>query len=287
MGISSGYFPDSIDYTKASAANAALGKKTVVLKEPFKDVKTNQLFSAGTRFVVCDHTRTGYWVYIFDNHKKCIQKGHIPQSLVMVENNQEARHTRISNFVALLKQWSHTSGIIPYVWGGCSYNQSFGGDAFVIMKKKNVCGKEYTFYDRLACKKNPKSGFDCTGVLVRAAQICGLPYFLKNSTTVKKTLQELAPYQCLSEGDLIWIPGHVMVVADKQSNTIIEARAYNHGFGKLQEVALHKVFKDMATFSQLEEAAKKKQQLQRLDKNGTVVQYIGDYKLLNLKSIWG
>lgn len=284
-GISLSCFPDTIEYTMKGKALLP-SKKTVVLTFPFKDATTNQLFSVGTRFVVCGQTKTEYTVYVFDPGKKCMQKTVIAQSLVMVENNNEENYKKIAHFVTLLKQWAHASGTIPYVWGGCSYNQSFGASAFRMVKQKNISGKECKYYDRSDCKKSPKTGFDCTGVLVRAAQICGLPYHLKNSTTIKKNLKELTTMQHLAEGDIIWIPGHVMVVASRTHNTIVEARAYNHGFGKLQEIALGKVFNGITTFAQLEEACKKKKKLQRLDKQGAIVQYIDRYKLLDLKSIW-
>ncbi len=276
-------FPQSIDYT-----NNTIGfKKVIALISPFKDSATQQLFSVGTRFVINQYKKNlnVYSVSLFDPVKNRVIMSDIPAAFCRLEDLTESYQKRIHDFVKLLKSWSFGQGIIPYVWGGCSFTQRLPCSKFELLEKNND-GKKVGYYNWIGCKQSPKAGFDCTGIVARAAQICRLPYYFKNTTTVVKNLKSITSLQQLSEGDLIWLPGHIMVVASKANNTLIEARAYSHGFGKIQEIELEKVFRGMKTFDQLCSAHNNKQSLQRLNSGGTVVQVIPRFALLKLDSLW-
>lgn len=282
MGISQEHFPDPIDYNNDNFFKESK-KKIAVLISPFWDCKTGQLFSVGTRFVIAKTNKDTLSVYIFDPKKSQMSMSVLPLSYAHIENFHENRSKKKRDFVLLLKKWSNAASIIPYVLGGCSYTHRYADENFKLLKKTES-GKERSFYERSLCFQNPKNGFDCTGLVFRAAHICGIPYYYKNSTTVIKNLR-LVTDENFDEGDLIWIPGHIMVIADKKNNTLIEARGYDHGYGKLQEIALEKVFKNISTFSQLFDSLKKKKQLQRLNSKGDVVQHIDQYKILKLDSL--
>src|SRR5690606_17679975 len=99
-----------------------------------------------------------------------------------------------------------------------------------------------------------KSGFDCSGVIARATQICGIPYFCKNTATIPHCLKPLQKEQELHNGDLILIRGHVMIVFDVAKNLLIEARGYTHGYGKLQEIPINQVFEGIQTYKDLTDA---------------------------------
>ena len=86
----------------------------------------------------------------------------------------------------------------------------------------------------------------------------------------------------LQEGDIIWIRGHVMIVGSLKDNTLIEARGYNHGYGKVQEIPLHTVFKYIKTFAQLFVHQQNKLPFFRMNSRGKVVQTIHELKILRL-----
>lgn len=285
LGITGDFFPEPIDY-KNPDLNLS-NKKTIALTHPFHDSITNQTFSVGTRFIVNTKKkiRNAYSIFIFDFQKKSLRTTAVPFQLCRVENLSENYKTKMHDFVALLKNWIGTRGIIPYVWGGCSFTEKSQDEPFELIEKYDN-GKKSAYYQRISCNGSPKNGFDCTGIVARAAQICGIPYYFKNSTTVAKYLKTPSDSQSCVEGDLIWIPGHIMVVADTVKNTIIEARAYDHGFGKVHEIPLSEVFKGVTNFAQLNKAYKSCQRLQRLDKQGKVVQVIDSFKVLKLESLW-
>lgn len=278
VGISQDYFPNPLDYKKPQSVSK---KKIVTLLFPFQNLAINQCFSAGTRFVVDDKktTRATYAVFLMDYVRNHMTTMFIPAKLCRAEWIAEPFHKKVQNFIALLKEWSQ-KGTIPYVWGGCSFTHYCQTKEFALVSKN-----QRESYEWLPSQQGPKNGFDCTGLIARAAQISGLPYYFKNSITVMKNLKEISDQQHLVAGDIIYFAGHVMVVADRIKNTIIEARAYNHGFGKIHEIAVGKVFQDVDTFAQLEEKYKKKQPLYRLDSKGNVAQTITRFKLLKLESL--
>lgn len=76
-----------------------------------------------------------------------------------------------------------------------------------------------------------------------------------------------------------------MVVGDLKRNTLIEARGYKYkGQGKVQEIALNQVFKDIDNYDQLLKAYREKTMLERLGRDGSVVEKIAHFKLLSLAS---
>jgi hypothetical protein len=116
--------------------------------------------------------------------------------------------------------------------------------------------------------------------------LAGIPYFYKNSLTIAKHLAPLNKKETISEGDIIWLPGHVMVVSSLKDNLLVEARHYSHGYGKVHEIPLSHQFKNINSYEQLAAHFFNKKPLQRLDKSGKVVQVLPDFKILKLASVW-
>jgi len=81
-------------------------------------------------------------------------------------------------------------------------------------------------------------------------------------------LEPLKQGEKIREGDLIWIPGHVMVVASLPNNTIIEARGYRAGYGKIHELPLNKLLKILQTGLSWNRLASTKKPLNLLNKEG-------------------
>ena len=142
-----------------------------------------------------------------------------------------------------------------------------------------------TFWSRPDYDTTIKNGFDCSNLILRAAQISQIPYFFKNTTTLKKNLKTISPNEKLEAGDLIWVPGHVIVVADLDKNTIIESRSYSHGYGKIQEIPLNEEFKNINTFEDLLKHFFDNKKIKRIDKNKKTIADLKNYKILKLRSI--
>ena len=261
--------------------------QSISLIMPHYDRKTGFTFSVGTRFVAKpdQENKTTIAVYALDGQGTAMRTLHIPPSHC-VRQKTSTNEQKIALFLELIRRWSHqNNGFIPYVWGGCSFSGVCKNDQFTTKESIAPHGQKISFYQRPDSKKQ-HSGFDCTGLVTRATQLAGIPYFYKNTTTLAKYLKPLTTDTQLHAGDLIWFPGHVMVAGDLGKNTIIEARHYGHGYGKVHELPLKEVFKDVATFEQLQQNFFKQKPLLRLHRNGSVAQTISTFKLLRLASVW-
>lgn len=257
---------------------------TLALLHPFYDPGTDKVYSAGTQFVYDpdQSTSDSYAIFILDDMRHIMQLSFVPKTEVLIAGN--TKKESIQQFLKILKIWAHgKNGFIPYVWGGASFIHSCKNNTFA--EVPCALHKIHHFV-RSECTKSPQTGFDCAGMISRAAQMAGIPYFFKNTYTLAHYLTPLLPEQELSPGDLIWIPGHVMVVSQLHPAKLIEARGYPHGFGLIHEIELYKVFKDMHTYQQLTDAFLNKKNLERLNKEGFPVETIKFFKLLTLNSAW-
>lgn len=276
-GINLNHLADPISF---KTNNIISKKPTITLIAPFKSKTTHQILSAGTRLVYdpTHSTKKEYVAFIFDGKNLAIKKELIPKKYVINNPTDATPEEKIITFLKILRTWAHTSGdTIPYVWGGSSYTHS-SADSFERVTKSNC-----SYFDRPHDSSTPKSGFDCAGLIARAAHSAGIPYFYKNTLTLA---QLLASTDHVQDGDLLWICGHVMIVSDRKNNLLIEARGYSHGYGKVHEIALGKVFKGIDTYDQLEKTYHNKTPIVRIDKDGNEQDTSRNYKLLSLRSVW-
>ncbi|MBS1986813.1 hypothetical protein JST99_02685 [Candidatus Dependentiae bacterium] len=259
----------------------------VTLAHPYHDHLHDIRFSAGTQFVrvpANDKTQDRIKVYLLDPATKRIRYTHLPANLCLTTNSQNSPQTCINLFIHLIRSWitnASPTGHIPYVWGGTSVGSPTKGSIKRCSKKKGA-----SWYESARNRQSTQTGCDCSGLIMRAAQIAGIPYFFKNSYTATCYLKAVGPTQPLAQGDIIWVPGHVMIVADMSKNSLFEARSHDHGYGKLQEIALGDVFKGIPTYQALLHAYEKKIPLERIDKAGVVKDHFPSFKLLSLASAW-
>lgn len=260
---------------------------TIGLIKPFYDPVTHTTYSVGTRFMYDAEKSTvnHFYVVLFDPASGTSKTTFIPVSKAQIMQKRIHKES-LDCFLKLLRSWISGTGIIPYVWGGCSYTGKILEEEAVLTPKVLKKQKKIWVYTRPSDKKNPYTGFDCSGIILRAAQLCGIPYFFKNTYTLAHYLKSIGIDDHVHPGDLIWIPGHVMVISDIQNNKLIEARGYGHDFGLVQEIALEKVFKGIKTYKQLLNAYYLHHPLYRLNKSGKEVETIKNFKILKLDSAW-
>lgn len=277
--------PLPVDFTRPETLAT---QPIITLALPFNEPQTNRIFSAGTRFVYepTKNDAAFYHAYILttDHTRLCLVK--IPAHLCITNDELTTKHAKVKRFVELIRSWANlNNGVIPYVWGGCSFTAPVSHLAFE-EKIGEFYGNSLPYFELRNYNQPIKTGFDCAGMVSRAAQVCGMPYFFKNTATLARFLQPISYNTHLKDGDLIWLQGHVLVISNRLCNMLIEARSYAHGYGKIQEISLDKVFKDTQTFDQLEQAFFNHVPLRRLDSKGNIIAHINDIKLLNIESIW-
>lgn len=223
-------------------------------------------FSAGTRFVIIDKPDEHYSkkmlnVAIFNPLTSTIEYHPIANTMIKEHTNKIIAHDTLRNdFVTLLRSWIHNPNFhIPYVWGGAS----------IILNNTII--------------STVTAGLDCSGTILRAAQIVGIPYYYKNSSTALKHRKKITNLNNLAHGDLIYIPGHIMIVSDINNGLIIEARWYDQdNYGKLQEIPLSKEFEQITSYQELIDAIHEKRPFYRLDMKGNRKECITQCALLSL-----
>lgn len=286
--INTCHIPDPINFSDKH--NPDMNNPNIVtLTEPHYDSTLQSTFSAGTRFVKTNspHKKKASTISVYAiNYAQ--MKEHIikiPYNKCILDNNTKTPQKRITDYVGLLQKWVHQKqGCIPYTWGGTSFARTVHGNFKEITKTGH--NGDYTFFEYEKNTFSPKSGFDCSGLILRAAQICGIPYFCKNTTTIAQCLTLLTTEEQLQPGDLILIKGHVMVVADITKNTLIEARSYGHGYGKLHEIPIKHVFEGVETYQDLCDIYYEKKIIKRKDKEGKVRDSFSNLQLFPMMSAW-
>ena len=275
-----GHIPPAID--SAQPKNGY--DKVLTLRKPWFHNKN--LYSVGTRFMrnSAQDTCAEYGIYVIDYTKKKAHTALVPKERSLVIYHKKfAKARRV--FMSLLRDWAHQpKGLIPYVWGGFSYREPCPDKGFKKFKGK-LCGKECSYWERNGFTLTPRGGFDCSNMILCAAQMAGLPYYCKNSNVIARTLRPLKSGEKIEEGDIIWYSGHVMVVSDIEKNLIIEAIGYDSGYGQVHEVHINKVFQGIYNFNGLRPCHFRRKFTYRLRKDGSPWRSVYRLKILKLSSI--
>lgn len=246
-------------------------RNTIALKQPLWDPVTKQTFSAGTRFIIHSVTKTGYQVYRYNLQQKRSCLLFVPKNHTL---SSKSLHQQRAQFVELVRSWAHIpQGFIPYVWGGTS---------FCMPCTSTTITKNDIVYERPGHNPAVFDGFDCSGLVLRAAQTVGIKHPFKNTTTLAHNLPALKPGDQVRNGDLILFAGHVIIISDVQNNYCVEARGHEHGYGRVHEAPLGQLFLGIRTTADLVAAYHQQTPLLRRDSTGAVVQHIKQYKILRL-----
>ncbi len=273
------WVPDPIDFNNPTSVRQS---GICTLTRPFYYCPTDKTYSAGTRFITSDKDNTAL---LFDPVAKELLHAPIPASYRVQDSKLKTPQQRQRFFIQLLKQWVHNAhGKIPYVWGGCSHNFQYPTLDYAVKAHtyKNKVHFNYCLQGNYpACD----SGFDCTGLVLRAAQIAQIPYFYKNTTTVGFNLKPLKANQMIENGDLILFPGHIIVISDINKNLVIEARSKRDDYGYIHEIPLNEVFRCIQTYADLRKSYLAQEKLERLGESGKTLSHV-PIKIMKLNSAW-
>lgn len=264
-------------------------EQILTLTLPWTDAATGIAYSAGTRFKRATHldNEQSYGIHLLA-HGTTSDLVNLTTTLVPREKaliSYPADKSMAKKLcVALIKKWAYMPvGSIPYVWGGCSIIDTCKSEAFFCDRAHD----DSTSWKRPG-RSTPHTGCDCSGLILRAAQIAGLPYFCKNTTTIGLTLTECSKAPETSEpgalaaGDLILIPRHVLMISDIEKPAVAQAIGYSSGYGIVHELPLPAVFENVNNYSELYDRWKNKIPLILKNKKGGQLKEYETFKLLTL-----
>ncbi len=285
QNVSTAYVPRPIECNTKNLTWC--NRNTIALKMPFYDPVTKKTYSAGTRFVcVPSINRNCFTTFVYNDETHTFNATTIPVHLCATPGIR-THAARIADFVSLLRSWMHTdNGFIPLVWGGCSFGQRCYNDHFNQKSVEQPSGDIYNYWSLPECTTSPHSGFDASGFIVRAAQICGIPYFFKNSTTCAHHLKSIESPAQVREGDIIWVPGGLLVISNIKNNLIISSFGYQYGYGKVLEAPLEDVFEGIHTYDELINAYFNQEPIFTKKADGSISRTIESWKILRLASVW-
>lgn len=215
---------------------------TIVLTYPWN------YYSVGTRFIhAAQHDTEHSYAIMHPNFEtNTVYLDYVPHEDAIRETlktTDQARNlfvTVINNLIDRVQK-EHPGQVIAYAWGGSSFVQIYDVHGFY---------QEDGLWQRKG-KNDPYSGYDCSEFVMRMAKIAGIYFPWKTSTAIERGLKKLAPTDVLQNGDIIWVPGHVMIVSSVEKNELIEARAYSVGYGCVHRIKLENCFENIRTYADL------------------------------------
>lgn len=216
---------------------------TIVLTYPWKGLST------GTRLRYCPEYTTdqSYLVAYPDHQKNSISYDYVSHQDAIVETPKTSLESR-ALFVRLInglmdRLYESGDKVIPYVWGGSSFIRAHAPNDYYLAEDGSAWHR--------AGNQMPYTGYDCSEFVMRMAQMVGINFPWKITTTMKDALSPLAPEDQLQEGDLIWTHGHIMLVSNLERNEVIESRGYSSGYGCVHRIRLCECLDGVETFNEL------------------------------------
>lgn len=220
----------------------------VTLKEPFAVPKTSLTLSVGTRLRVHKDREHDVDVLLYNHRRRSTVVVTIPKRCLMhVYGSPRERAVELARFIA------HTPGKTPYAWGGSSCVDLYEPLTYVMAPVGSKKGKAYVVEGQPI--PAVYTGCDCSGFIMRVMQSAGIPFNAKNSLTMKEVLGTLSPDLLPQNGDIIYMPGHVVLITDVERGLVTEARTQDHGYGYIQEVHISELFEGVNSLYELHEQA--------------------------------
>jgi len=252
---------------------------SLTLLLPWCDQLSKITYSAGTRFVRLPEydDADSYAVRIIDYIGLLNTIRRVPKTYCLTERSRSSGLKR-ALFVKILKLWvGQAMGVIPYVLGGSSFVHLYDKAIPFWLEEDATHNKIWMRADQV----NPQTGFDCSELVWRAARMAGISYYYKNTATLARYLKPLDDHNDLQEGDLMWVPGHVMVISDIANNMFIESAGYIRGYGKVHGISLKQKFKNIATYADLVRAYSSKRGVTLYSYRGEPTSY-EEFKIFKL-----
>jgi hypothetical protein len=253
----------------------------VALITPYTIPETGITLSAGTHFVIEDEMPSAFQTSIWDEKNRTFHKLKIPKKIALAKL-ELTKEAAVDRFVKIIRFWStQKEGFIPYVLGGCSWLRNYEKLSFNRVKGSD----RKLIFERAEKEGGQHSGFDCSSIIYTAARIAGIPYGCKNTRAIHHFLNPMKKSERIEKGDLILIPGHVVVISSIKPLRIAQARGYASGVGRVYECEARDLLKGVRTAEDLQTLYSRAQPLPWMTK-GSRVQPYTTWGIFKIRSAW-
>ncbi len=243
----------------------------VTLISPYRDDE-GIFYSAGTRFVLLEETEDSYRVAAYSKAMHRFKAIELPQTICAYKTHTLSIDERRELFCRLATMWaSIPDACIPLVWGGASVGKAWEQDDYFAVNYSTSENERVTAWARpLYGSNGPYMGLDASGGILRALQSIGIAYFCRNSLTAYAELEQYALHETFKKGDLIWLPGALLIITSLEDNLVVTAMSYTSGYGAWTTLQLHAVFKGIYSYQDLRNAYQHNKELTLLNKDGSI-----------------
>jgi len=274
--------PKQEQYIPKTIADSCNEASIVSLTFPWNNPFDKKLYSPGTRFVRSNQDTSKYiGAYWFDNARHKAFHISLPRNKTFISTNKSFSEKQ-TLMVQLINKWIDEYGTTPYIWGGTSIGVPVYGKFY--LETINKMGKKLKGW-YWPQHTYPLAGLDCSGLILLAAQTVELPYFYKNSQTIIQYMKPLEKNETIENGDIIWTPGHVIIVSNVEKNELIEAQGYWPSSGHVKRQTLPERFKNIFSYNDLAQLFFNKKPLIRINANGSTKTF-KNYSILKFSSAY-
>lgn len=247
------HFPEPIDYQKEIATYR--NGSTIVLTQPWNDPTTSITYSAGTRFKRDQSidNQNYYGAQIFNPITLSVDSHQVPTLMALVEQAETEAQAR-KKFLELLTMWACKQ--VPFVWGGKSFSHTLDHNAHAQLLIHQSSDGTITAAWQWNNALVPQTGVDNSGLILLAAQICGLHakgkiYPYENTQTALHALRPIKKGEAINDGDFIWSSGSLQVITSLERHEMITALGFNSGYKSVALLPLQKFFEHVKTYADL------------------------------------
>jgi hypothetical protein len=215
-------------------------------------------YSVGTKFVCKNFNKNNFEIAILSKNNKyynvkLITCGEIEKKFFNEKKYIKNKRKRFIDLLYMLNDYLQENKLcVPYVWGGTTIIP-LSGFFEKVEYNQNIFWSWKNNIDRCYC-----GGIDCSALINVYARLAGFDFTYRNSLIQKNNLKKVG--KKIKSGDIVWVPGHVMII-DVKKNMCIESAGYSSGYGTFIINPLHDRFKNVFTAKDLYDLYKNKKPL--------------------------
>lgn len=211
----------------------------IILQKPWRH-ETGVLYSAATHFALARKSTDAYTIRLYHPITRQEITVEIPHDYAI----RAGQHTSLSagkRLIAAARSLIEMAkpGVVPFVWGGCSFCAPCLSDITLDSRNNWVFEHEGLY-----------NGLDGGSLVFFCAKMADIYYPWKTTFAAFKGAPELRRDETIMPGDIICFAGCEAIIAS--DTTVIYITGYELGSGALEEVAMQQLLRNADTINDLQ-----------------------------------